>query len=137
VIWRDGWTNVLIRILAAFMFARGSYADYVAVAALLFVSRLFDEMDGMVAWIKFRESSFGTWLDGFADNATYLTVFGGIVVGRYRQCGTWTLKYGVTFIMGYFISIVVVTVQRKLTTHRPPEADGHPEAAGAGIRKAA
>ena len=77
--------GLLVAILGAFMFARGSYANYVAGALLFFLSGLFDEMDGMMARIKFRESAFGTWFEGFVDNVTYLAVFVGIIVGLHRQ----------------------------------------------------
>jgi phosphatidylglycerophosphate synthase len=33
---------------------------------LFYIAGLFDEMDGMLARIKFAESPRGTWLEGFA-----------------------------------------------------------------------
>jgi phosphatidylglycerophosphate synthase len=110
--------GLLIAILAALMFARGSYANYVAGALLFFVSGLFDEMDGMVARIKFRESAFGTWFEGFVDNITYLAVFAGIIVGLHRQYGSWALKYGIALMIGCLLSIIVIAVQRTLATTR-------------------
>ncbi|MBV9034729.1 MAG: CDP-alcohol phosphatidyltransferase family protein, partial [Acidobacteriaceae bacterium] len=73
--------GLLVAILGALLFARGSYANYIGGALLFFVSGLFDEMDGMLARIKFRESAFGTWFEGFVDNITYLAVFAGITIG--------------------------------------------------------
>ena len=67
--------GLLVAIVAGLLFARGSYVNDVRGALLFFVSGLFDEMDGMLARIKFRESAFGTWLEGFVDNGTYLVVF--------------------------------------------------------------
>ena len=37
-------------------------------AVLFYVAGLFDEMDGMLARLKFAESPRGTWLEGFADH---------------------------------------------------------------------
>jgi phosphatidylglycerophosphate synthase len=110
--------GLLLAILAALMFARGSYPNYVAGALLFFVSGLFDEMDGMIARIKLRESAFGTWFEGFVDNVTYLAVFAGIIVGLHRQYGSWALKYGIALIVGCLLSIVVIALQRRLATTR-------------------
>jgi phosphatidylglycerophosphate synthase len=118
--------GLVVAILGAFLFARGSYANYVAGALLFFVSGLFDEMDGMIARLKFRESAFGTWFEGFVDNATYLAVFAGIIAGLHRQYGAWALKYGIALIVGCLLSVAVIAVQRKLATTRgrPHEYSG-------------
>jgi len=69
--------GLAVAILSCWAFARGFYAAYVCGALLFFLSGLCDEMDGMLARIKFRESAFGTWFEGFVDNATYLLLFVG------------------------------------------------------------
>jgi phosphatidylglycerophosphate synthase len=117
--------GLLVAILATFLFARGSYGSCVAGAILFFVSGLFDEMDGMLARIKFRESAFGTWFEGFVDNVTYLVVFAGITGGLHRQYG-WALKYGIALLVGCLLSVAVIAVQRKLATApgRPQEYAG-------------
>lgn len=118
--------GLLVAILGGLLYARGSYVNYVGGALLFFVSGLFDEMDGMLARIKFRESAFGTWLEGLVDNITYLVVFAGITVGLHRQYGSWPLKYGVALIIGCVLSVIVIGVQRKLSTapDRPHEYAG-------------
>lgn len=118
--------GLLIAILGAFSFSRGSYGNYVAGAALFFASGLFDEIDGMIARIKFRESAFGTWFEGLVDNGTYLAVFGGIGVGLYRQYGNWALKYAIALLAGSLLSVAVIAMQRKLATaaDRPHEYAG-------------
>jgi phosphatidylglycerophosphate synthase len=118
--------GLLVAILAALLFARGSYVNYVGGALMFFVSGLFDEMDGMLARIKFRESVFGTWFEGFVDNVTYLAIFAGITFGLHCQYGSWPLKYGIALTIGSVLSIVVVSVQRKLSTapDRPHEYAG-------------
>src|SRR5262249_53062494 len=118
--------GLVVAIAAAFLFARGSYLSSVAGALLFFASGLFDEMDGMIARIKFRESAFGTWFEGFVDNATYLFVFAGIIVGLYQQHGSWALHYGIALIGGCVLSVGVIAAQRKLATKsgRPHEYAG-------------
>jgi phosphatidylglycerophosphate synthase len=108
--------GLLVAILGGLLFARGSYFNYVGGAVLFFVSGLFDEMDGMLARIKFRESAFGTWFEGFVDNISYLVIFAGITVGLHRQYGRWPLKYGVALIIGCVLSVIVIGIQRKLST---------------------
>jgi phosphatidylglycerophosphate synthase len=110
--------GLVVALVAALLYARGSYSSYVAGALLFFVSGLFDEMDGMIARIKFRDSAWGTWFEGFVDNVTYLALFTGITAGLHRQYGSWPVKVGVSLIVGTILSIVVIALQRKLATNR-------------------
>ncbi len=123
------WVTVgglVVAIVAALLFARGSYANYVGGALLFFLSGLIDEMDGMLARIKFMESAFGTWFEGFVDNATYLLVFSGITAGLYRQRGSHELFYGLALLIGCLLSFVVIALQRRVATaaDRPHEYSG-------------
>jgi phosphatidylglycerophosphate synthase len=123
------WVTVgglVVAIVAGFRFARGSYANYVGGALLFFLSGLFDEMDGMLARIKFTESAFGTWFEGFVDNATYLLVFSGITAGLYRERGPRELFYGLALLIGCLLSFIVIALQRKTATaaDRPHEYSG-------------
>jgi phosphatidylglycerophosphate synthase len=110
--------GLAVALAAALLYARGSYASYVAGALLFFVSGLFDEMDGMIARIKFRESAWGTWFEGFVDNLTYLALFTGITAGLHRQYGSWPVTVGISLIVGTILSIVVIAMQRKIATNR-------------------
>jgi phosphatidylglycerophosphate synthase len=118
--------GLLVGILAAFMYARGFYAAYVAGALLFFLSGLFDDADGMLARIKFRESVFGTWFEGLVDEASYLILFSGITAGLYRERGPRELTYGYLLLIGCALSIAVTRLQRKLATapDRPHEYAG-------------
>jgi phosphatidylglycerophosphate synthase len=108
--------GLVVGIAAALMYAQGYYAAYVAGALLFFLSGLFDEADGMLARIKFRESVFGTWFEGFVDETTYLLLFGGITAGLYRERGPRELTYGYLLLIGCALSIVVTRLQRKRAT---------------------
>jgi phosphatidylglycerophosphate synthase len=118
--------GLIVAIIAAFLFARGFYASYVAGALLFFLSGLFDEVDGMLARITFRESVFGTWFEGLVDETTYLLVFSGITVGLYRERGSGELIYGYLLIVGCLLSVAVTRLQRKMATapDRPHEYAG-------------
>ena len=52
--------------------------------------------------------------------------FAGITVGLHRQYGAWPLKYGVALIIGCLLSVIVIGIQRKLSTapDRPHEYAG-------------
>ena len=115
--------GLLVAIVSAFLYARGSYPAYVAGALLFFISGLIDEMDGMLARLKFMESAFGTWFEGFVDNATYLLLFAGITTGLSRQHGNSELMWGISLIVGCVLSVIVVALQRRAMTDpsRPNE----------------
>ena len=115
--------GLLVAIFSALMYARGSYPAYVAGAILFFISGLIDEMDGMLARLKFQESAFGTWFEGFVDNVTYLLLFAGMTAGLYRQHGKAELMWGIALIVGCVLSVIVVALQRKTITdpNRPHE----------------
>ena len=110
--------GLVVALAAALLYARGWYASYAAGALLFFVSGLFDEMDGMIARIKFRESAWGTWFEGFVDNITYLALFAGITAGLHRQYGSWPIVVGIALLLGTILSILVIALQRKLATNR-------------------
>jgi phosphatidylglycerophosphate synthase len=115
--------GVLVSILSAFAFARGGYLYSVLGALLFYIAGLFDEMDGMVARIKFAESPRGTWLEGFADGLSYLLLFGGITIGlshRYGRPATWM---GLFLLVGAILSLVATSLQRRraTTADRPNE----------------
>ncbi len=99
--------GLIVALFAAFLFARGFYASYVAGALLFFLSGLIDEMDGTIARIKFLESAFGTWFEGLVDNATYLAVFAGIAIGLHHKFGAWAWDTGLA---------LIIAAQRKLAT---------------------
>ncbi len=119
--------GLAVAILSCWAFARGFYAAYVCGALLFFLSGLCDEMDGMLARVKFRESAFGTWFEGFVDNATYLLVFVGITIGLYRQHGHAELVWGMALIAGSVLSVVLINLQRRRSTDaaRPNEYLGN------------
>jgi phosphatidylglycerophosphate synthase len=116
-------TGLVVAVISALTYARGTYLAYVCGALLFFVSGLIDEMDGMLARLTFRESAFGTWFEGFVDNATYLLLFSGITAGLYRQYGKDELIWGIALIAGCALSVFVVAIQRKAVTSpgRPHE----------------
>src|SRR5262249_49477828 len=110
--------GVAVAILSAWVFGKGFFAAYVGDALLFFLSGLGDEMDGMLARVKFRESAVGTGVAGVVENGTYVLSVGGMTIGLYRQHGVAELIYGAALIVGSVLSVVVINLQRKRSTDR-------------------
>jgi phosphatidylglycerophosphate synthase len=115
--------GVVVSILSFMALAQGSYWSSVVGALLFFIAGLFDEMDGMLARIRFADSAFGTWFEGIADGLSYLLLFGGITLGLYRRHGPAELVAGFVLLGGTVLSLMVLMLQRKRATHadRPHE----------------
>ena len=115
--------GVVISILAALAFARGSYGWSVLGALLFYLAGLFDEMDGMLARVKFAESPRGTWFEGFADGLSYLLLFGGITIGLHRHYGRPAAVMGIALLVGAILALIATSLQRRRATSpdRPNE----------------
>ena len=115
--------GVLVSVLSSIAFARGGYWYSVLGAVLFYVAGLFDEMDGMLARVKFAESPRGTWLEGFADGLSYLLLFGGITIGLSHRYGRPATLMGILLLIGALLSLVATSLQRRRATSadRPNE----------------
>jgi phosphatidylglycerophosphate synthase len=92
-------------------------------ALLFYIAGLFDEMDGMLARIKFAESPMGTWLEGMADGLSYLLLFAGIMIGLRRQYGRIAVLMGIALLIGSILALIATSLQRRRATtpNRPNE----------------
>jgi phosphatidylglycerophosphate synthase len=115
--------GVLISVLSAIAFARGTYVWSVLGAVLFYIAGLFDEIDGMLARVKFAESPIGTYLEGTADGLSYLLLFGGITIGLSDQYGRIAVWMGIALLVGAVLALVTTTLQRRRATtpDRPNE----------------
>jgi phosphatidylglycerophosphate synthase len=115
--------GVLVSVLSAIAFAHGSYLYSVLGALLFYVAGLFDEMDGMLARVKFAESPRGTWFEGFADGLSYLLLFNGITIGLYRHYGRPATMMGIALLVGAVLALITTSLQRRRATtpDRPNE----------------
>jgi phosphatidylglycerophosphate synthase len=108
--------GLLVAIVSAYCFSQGTYLASLAGALLFFVSGLLDEVDGMLARIRFSDSAFGTWFEGTVDNISYLLLFVGITVGLYRHRGPQEVLIGEMTLLGVVLSVLVISWQRKRST---------------------
>jgi phosphatidylglycerophosphate synthase len=115
--------GIVVSLLSAIAFAHGTYWWSVLGALLFYIAGLFDEMDGMLARLKFAESPRGTYLEGFADGLSYLQLFTGITIGMYRHYGRIAIVMGIALLVGAVLALITTTLQRKRATtpDRPNE----------------
>ncbi len=115
--------GVVVSILSAIAFAQGTYPWSVLGAFLFYIAGLFDEMDGMLARIKFAESPSGTWLEGVADGLSYLLLFGGVTIGLSRRYGHVAVWMGIALLIGSVLALIATSLQRRRATapDRPNE----------------
>jgi phosphatidylglycerophosphate synthase len=105
--------GVVVSILSAIAFAQGTYPWSVLGAFLFYIAGLFDEMDGMLARIKFAESPTGTWLEGAADGLSYLLLFGAITIGLSRRYGHVAVWMGIALLIGLVLALIATSLQRR------------------------
>jgi len=110
------FVGVVVSLLSAIAFAQGTYLWSVLGALLFYLAGLFDEMDGMLARIKFAETPMGTWLEGAADGLSYLLLFGGITLGLSRHYGRIALWMGLALLIGAVLALVATSLQRRRAT---------------------
>ncbi len=110
------FAGLLVAVVSAYSFAQGNYLASLAGALLFFLSGLLDEVDGMLARVRFSDSAFGTWLEGSVDNFSYLLLFVGVTVGLYRQRGPQEALVGELALIGSVLSVPVISWQRKRLT---------------------
>jgi phosphatidylglycerophosphate synthase len=111
--------GILVSLVSAIAFAHGTYWWSVLGALLFYIAGLFDEMDGMLARLKFAESPRGTYLEGFADGLSYLLLFTGITIGMYRHYGRIAIFMGIALLVGASLALITTSLQRKRAT--PPD----------------
>jgi phosphatidylglycerophosphate synthase len=117
------FVGVVVSVLSAVAFARGTYIQSVLGALIFFIAGLFDEMDGMLARVKFMESPRGTWLEGFADGLSYLLLFAAITIGLRRHYGKAAVVIGLVLLVGATLALIVTSLGRRRATapDRPNE----------------
>lgn len=101
--------SVAIGLFAAWLFSLGNYPLVVFAALLFQLSAIVDCVDGDLARVLFKESSFGRWLDLAGDQVVHVAVFGGIAAGLMRGAqSSFAMWLGISAVIGAVLSFVVV-----------------------------
>ncbi|PRY58944.1 CDP-alcohol phosphatidyltransferase family protein [Glycomyces artemisiae] len=75
------WVSITLAVAAAGIFATGWSWWYLAAAALMYFSFVFDCVDGQLARYTQNFSSFGGWLDMMADRSKEFLIYAGLAAG--------------------------------------------------------
>jgi phosphatidylglycerophosphate synthase len=110
------FAGVVVSVLSAIAFAEGSYIQSVLGALVFYIAGLFDEMDGMLARVKFMESPRGTWLEGFADGLSYVLLFAAITIGLSWHYGKVAVVMGIALLAGTILALIVTSLGRRRAT---------------------
>jgi len=101
--------SLAIGFVAAWFFALGSYGAVIFAALLFQLATVVDCVDGDLARILCKESTFGKWLDLGGDQVVHVAVFAAIAVGLVRSGqlpdGGWL---GLSAVLGAVLSFAVV-----------------------------
>jgi phosphatidylglycerophosphate synthase len=98
-----------VGLLAATMFARGTYRSGVAGALLFLCTTIIDGCDGEVARLKFQESRFGQKFDVITDNIVHVAIFVGLGIGLYHQNPNGHYLLLMSILLGGFACTSAVT----------------------------
>jgi archaetidylinositol phosphate synthase len=97
------WTFVgfVASLLAALAFSSRGYRGEIAGGALILVAGFFDIVDGAVARATERESKRGAFLDSNLDRVAEVSIFLGILLGRYTSSLWVVLALSASLLVSY------------------------------------
>jgi phosphatidylglycerophosphate synthase len=101
--------SMSIGFLGAWFLAQVGYGLHLMGALLFLTAVVLDGVDGEVARLTLRESSFGHYLDIITDNLVHAAIFSGIAVGIYREThNTWHLYALGALLVGFVLCAFTV-----------------------------
>ncbi len=109
--------NIITGVIGALFLGIGEYKWQLAGAFLFLCSVVADGVDGEVARLNLRETSFGHYLDIIGDNVVHAAVFIGMAVGLYRATYDSIYIHFLVWLLGGFALCLFAV--HKVTGHRP------------------
>ena len=100
-----------IGFLGALLLSRPDYWVQLLGSLLFLFCVMVDGVDGEVARLKFKESTFGHYLDVTTDNLVHVAIFVGIAWGLYQGSGNRAYLTALWFLMGGFGLCVIAVYQ--------------------------
>jgi phosphatidylglycerophosphate synthase len=101
--------HLAIGLAGAWFFAIGTYSSMLLGAVLFQLSSIVDCVDGDIARVLFKESSFGKWLDLAGDQVVHVAVFAAIAIGLMRGgAAPYAGWLGLAAVIGAALSFAVV-----------------------------
>jgi hypothetical protein len=128
-----------VGLLAATAFATGERAGYIAGGVLLYLSFVFDCVDGQLARYTRQFSKFGAWLDSVFDRAKEYAAFAGLGIGA-ATAEVWVLAAAALTLQSlrHSFDFSYGATDRAAIAETPqPPVDQGPDAAAARARMSA
>jgi len=101
--------SMSIGFLGAWLLAQVGYGLHLLGALLFLTAVVLDGVDGEVARLTLRESTFGHYLDIITDNLVHVAIFIGLAVGLYRETHhVWHLYAMGALLLGFVGCAVTV-----------------------------
>jgi phosphatidylglycerophosphate synthase len=98
-----------IGLIGALLLSQPGYWPKLLGSLLFVICVIVDGVDGEVARLKLKESSFGHYLDIVTDNIVHAAIFAGIAFGLYHDTGdTGYLRFLWVLLGGFVLCIVAV-----------------------------
>lgn len=101
--------NTALGLGCAFMFAVPNYWTRLFAAIFFLLSITIDGVDGELARLKMKESSFGGALDVVTDNVVHVGIFIGLLAGCYRVSHSPAYLYLIPILLGGFAMCAYAT----------------------------
>jgi phosphatidylglycerophosphate synthase len=115
-----------VGMIAAWVFAQGTYRYGVLGAFLFWCAVIIDGCDGEVARLKLLESHFGYLFDVITDNLVHLAIFAGIGIGQLSPArALWLVPI-------LLVGFLCATAATYFCLIRDPPSDGDPPATSSG-----
>ena len=92
--------NLVLSIVAAYVISVG---HFITGGVLVLVSGMFDLLDGAVARVTGRTSTFGALLDSVVDRVSEAAVLCGLAIWGYPQAGLLELSLIIAVLAGSFL----------------------------------
>ncbi len=100
-----------IGLCGALLLSRPGYWMHLLGSLLFLFCVMVDGVDGEVARLKFKESTFGHYLDITTDNLVHVAIFVGIAWGLYQDTGSDNYLLALWFLMGGFGLCIIAVYQ--------------------------
>jgi len=103
--------GMTIGLIGAFLLSRPGYWPKLIGSLLFVICVIVDGVDGEVARLRLKESTFGHYLDIVTDNLVHAAIFAGIAFGLYHDTGNAGYLRFLWVLMGGFGLCIIAVYQ--------------------------
>ena len=103
--------GMTIGLIGALLLSRPGYWPKLVGSLLFVICVIVDGVDGEVARLRLKESTFGHYLDIVTDNIVHAAIFAGIAFGLYHDTGNAGYLCFLWVLMGGFVLCIIAVYQ--------------------------